>query len=489
MRLVETAFTRQDILAALENSPEFFVNFFLQDELTHHVPGFHITVFNKMTKLDVDQFACAIPRGHAKTTLAKLACVWLLMFTEISFILYVSNTKALSVSALQDVVAFMKSDNFAQICGELDFEVEQEGNGYYIFRFNSPRGQKLCILRALGAGQQLRGTNVRNQRPQVAIVDDLEDLDGVTNEEQYFESMKRWFYGTFKKAMARGNTKIIQIGNMISNNCLLKLHIDSDSWHSMRLGALLQSGEPLWPDIWSVEELQKDFKDYVEAGQMHTWFAEMMNLPLAAGMGLIRPNQIGFRAAVSPGDIQFGCITIDLAASEREWAHRTCLVVHGFVDGDWQLVEHKSYIGMDPKRLFDDIVELCFKWGVVYVGIEDAAFQQVLKKVFEYMMVVNNIEGIEFVGLAARDRKYRRINGWVALLKKQLYYLTEGELDVVSELMLYDPSKSQNTDDLIDAAAYITQMIDEFMLEMQEAQLPEGQHPPVIETSYEICAV
>ncbi len=489
MKLVETQFTRQDLISALENSPEFFIQFFMQDALDFPVPAFHSTVFKKMTVLEVDQFACAIPRGHAKTTLAKLACVWLLLFSPVSFIIYLSNTKTLSVASLQDVIAFMKSDNFAKLFGELVFDVEQEGNGFYIFKFNSPKGKKTCILRALGAGQQLRGTNIRNQRPQVAIVDDLEDLDGVTNEEQYFMQIRKWFYGTFKKALARYNTKIIQIGNMISPNCLLKLHIDSEDWHSMRLGALLADGKPLWPELWTLEALKKDFKEYVNAGMMHVWFAEMMNLPLAAGMGLIRPDQISFRPPVGVGDIDFGCITIDLAASEHEWAHRTVLVVHGFVNDDWQMLEHKSYIGMDPAQLFDDIVELCFKWQIVYVGIEDAAFQQVLSKVFNYMMLVNNIEGIEFVPLAARDRKYRRIAAWVALMRRKEYYLSEGELDVVSELMLYDPSKKQNNDDLIDAAAYIVQMMDEFLLDIMEAKLPEGQVPPTIEASYAICGV
>ena len=80
----------QEVRALLRHDPEFFLHFFLTDIITGDVPLFHSDIFREMTHEEVLRVVLAIPRGHAKTTLAKLACVWYLLFSDYSFVLYVS---------------------------------------------------------------------------------------------------------------------------------------------------------------------------------------------------------------------------------------------------------------------------------------------------------------------------------------------------------------------------------------------------------------
>src|SRR6185369_7224910 len=104
-----------------------------------------------LTRVDIEQVALALPRGHAKTTLAKLAVVWYLLFTPFRFCIYVSNTHSIAAEACRDVMNYIRSDNFVAVFGPVQFEVMQDQKGFYKFRlhFIDEHGQareKYCIL-------------------------------------------------------------------------------------------------------------------------------------------------------------------------------------------------------------------------------------------------------------------------------------------------------------------------------------------------------
>lgn len=480
-----------EVRFALENDEEFFIQFFLGDELTLSVPQFHIDVFHLMTSTAVRLCVFALPRDHAKTTLAKLACVRYWLFSKFQFIIYLSNVSALAVAACTDIIAFIESENFRSIYGDVVFATKQEGKGLYIFTMQLPDGKggtrsKTCILRALGAGQSVRGVNIGHRRPQLAVVDDLEDVENIATEDLFIK-LKRWFYGTFRKCLDKFAHKIIHIGNMIANRCMLKEHCDSEYWFSRRYGCLLANGEPLWPDAWPLEKLKADFNEYLKAGMIDVWFTEMMNLPIGAGRGLIRAVDINYKPVPEPADIEYGFITVDLAISREAWAHKTVVVVHGWTGEEWMVCEVDGGIGIDPITLFDLIVEMAFRWRVTCIGIENIAYQASLQYVFPYLAMVNNIEGLEFVELTAFAKKTQRLVGWCALLKSKEYAIPEGDFIITEQLLAYDPKLKENDDDYIDACAHGPQMINSYMAEIQHVveATPAGK----IRNSYEVAEV
>jgi len=464
-----------DVKYALQTDPEFFIQFFLNEELTLPVPQFHIDIFKLMTSTNVDALCVAIPRDHAKTTLAKLATIWYFLFTEFRFIIYVSNTFNIARDAVNDIVSFLESENFVAVFGPINWKDEfaerRVGDGVYRFRLNG----KICILRALGAKQQVRGVNVNNQRPQLAIVDDLEDNDNTATEDLQIK-LKRWFYGPFKKCLDKFKNKIIHIGNLIGNKTLLMDHIKSEFWFSRLYGCLLSNGQPLWPEAWSVEKLKRDYIEYKKAGMADVWYAEMMNMPISAGRGLITADQIEYTAKMLPGEIQMGFITLDLAISKKTWAHETAIVVHGFSGTEWQIVDWDTRIGIDPINLFYVVMEKAYQWQVNVVGIESVAYQSSLKYVFNYLSVEKSMDFMYFVDLVAEQRKVERLAGWCAMLKGAQYTLPEDDIRITHQLLNYNPVKDDNDDDLIDACAYGPQMIERYMAEISETfSLPHTQ--------------
>ena len=189
--------------ASLKDNPEFFIHFFLKEQIRKGVPEFHVIEFQKMTVKDILRYACAIPRDHAKTTLAKLSAVWHYLFTQHRFILYLCAVHKLAVNAVNDIVEFLEDPNLSSLV-HIDWIKKQDGVGLYIFDLTLfyPSGTvtKRCILLAAGAGQALRGMNVDNKRPDLAIVDDLEKKEAQPS--AAFESQQRKHRGTCAERQA-----------------------------------------------------------------------------------------------------------------------------------------------------------------------------------------------------------------------------------------------------------------------------------------------
>ena len=131
----------------------FFIQFFLGDEIDTYVPSFHVSILTDMCNPAWRRVAEAVPRGHAKTTMAKLAAVWHFINMEaVEFIVYLSNTASLAEEACADIADFISSNNFVAVFGHVKWLLERRGQGY--FRFEIPTlGNKHCILKALGMGE------------------------------------------------------------------------------------------------------------------------------------------------------------------------------------------------------------------------------------------------------------------------------------------------------------------------------------------------
>lgn len=462
---------------------KFFIALLMGEELTSPVPDFHLEIFSRMVSVKVAQSVFAVPRGYAKTTLVRLCVGHILTYTDIKNIFYFSHTLDLAIPSVNAIVKFLKSDNYRKVFGEIQWLVEQEGKG--IYKFVMPNG-KVCNLRARGANQQVRGTNVDNVRIELAICDDIEDRED-NNNDQIYKKLKQWFYQDLKKALDRKKGRIIQIGNIVSRNSLVAEHCDSPTWFSMRYSAIRSDGTPLWPEMWSLEQLKADFEEYARQGLVAEWFGEMMNIILPEGSQLISISEIEYRDPILPGSLVAGFITIDPAISENVvTAHKCSLAVHGFSEGKWQIVDHWSAIATDPIKLYDIALSYATKWGVSVIGIESEAYQASIKYVFEYIERRNEMASRLVVKQMPTQKrsKYARIASWVGYLRKHEYCLTKGDLETTNQLLAYDSAKKTNDDDLIDAESYGVYMIERYLSEIMASMAHRLSSPQQLIIDY-----
>lgn len=455
---------------AMEFDRALFINVFLAEELTLPVPDIHVELFETMVSAEVMKLALAVPRGHAKTTIAKLVVVHQLLYSASTrFVLYMSSNARNAINACIDIVKHFKSDAFAAIYGPPEFEIDRDNDGTYKFSITDGHGRtKLCILKAMGAGQSVRGMNIDNRRPELVIADDIEDINEVRTVEA-LEKTKKWFYTSFYKALSPRHSRLIHIGNMISSKCLLAIHCASPLWHSILYGVLRKNGQPLWPEMFPLEAIAADFAEYARLGQLGDWFAEMMNMPQAGAKSLVQMDKVRFAPVRVPGEEDAACITIDLAISDQTWAHATVVACHALVEGQWQLVEWREEYGIDPITLFDQVVyPMAVKWRAKSIGIEGVAYQKALKHVFAFLVQSKPVRDLNFVDLPARAAKSTRIAVWAGMVNNGEYVFTDGDMAPIWQLADYDPKKKENEDDVIDACAHFATMLREYLPIMLE---------------------
>lgn len=473
----------------LRTDPEFFIEFFIGDLIDRAVPALHIEVFSAMINPAESRLAFAIPRGCAKTTLAKLACAWHILFSPWRFVLYVSGSEHLVVPYVNDIAELFEKENYIAVFGETEWIKRQDGIGIYKFRI--PSIDKLCILRGLGAGQRVRGINVDNERPQIAVVDDFETDEDASNSNSSlaFKARLKWWSGPFYKCLNQFSNKIIFLGNYTRKQSILDRVLKSQRWTSFHYGILREDGTSLWPDLWPLDRIREDFLEYQELGRTEQWLAEMQNTPVPEGGAIIKAEEICYRPGRQPGEGAYGCITVDPAISRHDWADNAAIAAHVYIEDEaiWQTVETRYWRGVDPITLFWQIIDLATEWRIRVIGIESVAMQAALAPIYNYLLLQNNLFQYRFVPLSTgNQRKSQRIIAYAAMLKQTAmtqptWALTQGDMVITQQLLVYEPLRKDNDDDIIDCCAYGPRMIETYLHEIMQTVpgIPQGGFTPL----------
>jgi hypothetical protein len=451
----------RELRALLRVDCELFVEFFLNDQLDMPVPEFHKEIWGLLTDTEKERILLAIPRDHAKTTLAKLVVVWYWLFTTHRFCAYLSNTNAIAKGACKDIIEFLNHPNFVQVFGKVDMIKASENESLWIFDLPLANGKKKrCILRAVGQGQQMRGINIDNQRPDISVVDDVEDNENTDSEFQQ-KALDKWIFGPFLKALAR-KKKIIWLGNMLSKTSLLARLSRNHRWNPVVFGALIKNHitgvlEPLWPGKWTVEALKDDFKEYRENGLIETWMCEMMNMP-GHGENGFTADQFFYQAAPTPDGCAAAWISVDPAFGIEAHNDETAICVHVIPrDSGVPMTVACVHGHWDEAQMFQEILNLASYWNAWVWGIEAVAAQRVLIALFNLLLAQRHmLHRVQMIPLMAGkgDPKVSRIRAAISLMAKKEWAIHDGDVDITQQALEYNFKKKNPADDLIDSFAY-----------------------------------
>lgn len=486
-----------EIKFLLKTSPEFFIEFFLGDELTSEVPQLHKDIWQLLIAGDKERVLLAIPRDHAKTTLAKLAVVWHFLFTEYRFPVYASNTNAIALNSCKDIMNFLKCDNFVSVFGHIKITKESETASLWQFELPMDGHRiKKCILRAIGANQQMRGINIDNQRPDLAVVDDIESNEN-TESEAMQKKLDRWVFGPFLKALARNRRKILWLGNMLQKTSLLARLAMNPRWNPVVFGCIIihpvnGNLRPLWPARWSMEELIEDYREYVGLGLIETWMCEMMNMP-GHGINGFTQESIYLQPQPLPDDCKAAFLCLDPAFGMEAENDNSSITVHVIREDGLPMVAEDITGKMTEAEILDAMLLLAYKWNAWVWGIEAIAAQRVLISLFTVLLAQRQMtQHVEMLPLMSgrSDPKVSRIRSFVSLMAKKEYAIYEDGIGIVNEIFGYDMRKKANVDDRIDSSAYGPQMLLQYETIIYAAAQPQSpQDVQVAKFGMEVCNV
>lgn len=434
----------------------FFAALCMPEVCLFALPEFYIAVWLILTSREEDmvgklmRFALGLPRGHAKTTFIKVLICWLIVYDKASFALIICSNADLADSLLADIHDILSSDNLTSIYGDWQ-------SGLAIDSADTKKAMyhnRAVVLVARGWAAGIRGLNLKNQRPDLIFCDDVQTRK---NDESPAErdALLKELVGTIFKAIApRGNRLIIYVGNMYSEECILNKFKNNSRWISMVTGAILSTGLPLWPELFSLEELMESYYHDEELGLAHIWFAEIMNDPQSIALSLL-PNPLPLCPIDKISEPDGAFITID-PAGFRNNSDDNVIAVHYKYNNKGYVVETSRGI-IDPQELIRRTLVLAIKHGVSLIGVEDTGYQQTLSFWLSFFMRQQGITGIHVVSLKPHGRsKETRIRIFVQELYNLSYYILDPATrrDYTWQASLYKIGKKDNRDDLLDAIAY-----------------------------------
>lgn len=454
----ETQLIDADVSQAYERGKtdfNFFASLMIPQVMESDFPDFYLGIFLLLTTRDQKQlgkilrFALGLPRGHAKTTFIKIIIAWLIVYDKASFIVAICATQPLAQELISDVHDMLCSENCRLVYGDWEAQLTTDNKEMKKSFYH----KRNVILVAKGADTAVRGINVKHKRPDLIFCDDAQtkECDDSPADRLKF---RKWLVAMFKIIAPRGDRLIIYVGNMYSEECVLFQLKLNPSWISLITGAIRENGEPLWPELHSIDELMESYFHDEALGEADVWFAEVMNDPIARATSLLTamlPAYPHDESKVIPDGV---FITID-PAGFRDVSDDNVIVVHYVHDGKGAVAEVDAGI-KDPEQLIIRALQLAVHHGASLIGVEDVAYQQTLLFWFRKYITAWHMEAIEIVPLKPAGRsKESRIRLFVAELYALNYYLFSSPRTIFTwQAMKYKIGKKDNKDDILDAVAY-----------------------------------
>jgi len=273
-------------------------------------------------------------RGSAKTTMAMLFYpIWAMINRRKHHIVLISDT----FSQVKDHIYNLKNElesNTRLIKDFGPFDVKMETGKKEEWQKSSmiiPNYDVKIVGKS--TGQRIRGTRYKQYRPDVIVIDDIEDLEMVRTKEQR-DKTHRWLTGSVIPAGEKDRTKKVLIGNLLHKDAIMN-RIKKEIQEGKRNGRVFEfpimdsKGEILWkgkyPDMKAIEAEKKNVSGGTMIG-MRAWQREYM-LKLVPEEGqIIKDEWIQYYDSVPDDIIVFRGTGVDLAISKKASADYTAMV-------------------------------------------------------------------------------------------------------------------------------------------------------------------
>lgn len=407
---------------------------------------------------DFTQLVLGIPRGFGKTTLVKLFILFCILFTNRKFILVNSAVQELAENIIADVIDMLNEKNIIRVFGDWKIGIEKDTLNLKKFAYRS----RTVILAAMGAGGSLRGLNLKNERPDVMIFEDVQTRECADSKVQS-DALERWMVGTAMKAKSPHGCFFLFVGNMYPTpySILRKLK-KNPKWTKFICGGILADGTSLWEELQPIKQLLSELDNDVEMGHEDIFAAEVLNdenAKLNTKVKLEKINEWPFTEIDRP---QGKFIVIDPATKKKN-ADLITITYFEVYDGVPAAcdIDEGNY---SPMETIKHALFLALKYKCNLIGVEATAYQSTLLFWFDHVCKELDIAGFDFVELhtGGYSKNSRITNGIKMMSTGELRVHPRCRALVVNQLSAWNPLKRDNIDGILDTIAYAPTLLEQY---------------------------
>ena len=310
-------------------------------EAAKAIPNFHEEMWQLFCS-DYPKVAIAAPRGHAKTTAITGAAVLATLLTkERKYVVIMADTEDQASEFLMEIKRELEDNEELKQAFHIQ-KLWRDTQTDIICSFTD--GDQFRVL-AKGAGQKVRGRKWRGTRPDMYVMDDLENEELVDSEIRR-EKMRRWFSGS---VMPGGSDDCIfrYVGTILHFDSLLERRMPQPGdpntiveelrtynlvdreWAAVKYKAHNEDfSQILWPEKFTKERLLAVRKDYMEQNVPDVYSQEYLNVPISDDNAYFESRDF---IGMKPDDFEKAGLhfyaAADLAISQKDRSAFTVLVV------------------------------------------------------------------------------------------------------------------------------------------------------------------
>lgn len=485
-KFIEGSFETTQVIENCRTSLDFLAGFLMPTIFKYLFPEVFKTIWIWLIsyvhrKRDFSQLAIGLPRGFGKTMVIKLFVIYCILFTKKTFILIICGTQQKANNIISDIEKMLNESNMRRVFGDWKIGIETDRQDLKKFGF---RGRNIVLMGA-GAGSDIRGSTLNNERPDVMIFDDIQKKEEADNE-VIANALDEWMNGTAMKTKSPEGCLFIFIGNMYpTKHSLLRKIKYNPTWIKFICGGITSDGKSLWEDLQPLEQLLKEYERDLHAGHPQIFFSEVLNDENASVNKLIDIGKIP--EDPYEGETPQGNFIIIDPSNDKANSDAVTITYCELYDGipvAREIIEGR----LSPGASVEETLKLCLKYGCRLVAVESNAYQYSHLYWFNRIASQYGIVGIHCVDVysGTRSKNSRILDMFKSLLgvrevgnaKPELYLGKKVRAQVFHQITSFNALKTNNVDGILDCLTYMTKVVEMYgeyilsnlTLEMQEFQ-------------------
>jgi len=310
-------------------------------------------------------------RGGAKSTLIEEYVILSALFREFEFAVFIGNAYGMACERLSAVKQELTNND-----GLIELFGDQHGPTWAEGEIVLANGRK---IQALGARQSMRGVKHNDERPDLAVVDDLEDEDMVSSKEAILKN-KRWFNGVLRPALNPKTGRIRALGTPLHPEALIEQLMNNPEWLSARFPICYidENGieQSTWPSRFPMEWINKLRQDYITDGALTEFEQEYMCRSESAALKPFKADMI-VTAQVRQTWVAKKLIVDPARTVNERKSAQTGYVVQSWIGN--KLIVHEAFGAFHrPDEIVDTIFKLDEEHRPVEIAVEVDGLEEFL---------------------------------------------------------------------------------------------------------------
>jgi hypothetical protein len=435
----------------------------------------HDPIFEILDNDEIKLGLIVCPRGWGKTTLTGLVFpAKKILFKDLHYIVYISSTASKAIKDVQTLAnELTTNEQIKKLFGNVKGVRWAEGEGQLIINI---QGHEICI-EAKGAGHQIRGIKFREFRPELILIDDLEDPEQVRNEERR-KTLKNWLFADVLNSVDLEKTRIVMMGTVLHEDSLIQNILDEEKWKenldeltssdaeinallmaekftSVRIEACDDKLEATWPSFMSTAKIKAKAEAYTRRGLLDVFFREMRNLVIPSqgaafdsSMFKRYSEDFSYRQGVE------SIVIVDPAKTLNFNSADSAIVGVGFDhDKSRVLVQDCRNGKLQPDVIYKEACDMADRLHTLNIAIEVTSLNMFITYPFRAYIATRQ-KPYQLIELTAKGDKLMRIRALVPFYRMGRYWHNENLAvrgPVETQLMVFPNGKLV---DVIDALAY-----------------------------------